>query len=174
MNQKALIIVVIILVVVFVCGVGVGTFGQCNPDDPGCKFDTSPPSWLSSLGGVFGGLQSLSDQDIQNPGCFVSTPTQRLVTLNQFTSCTLGIVASSSPVRSASLTLIQGLQAGITLNPLGESSLPVDTTLEPSDGNSNNGNEANVSLTIQKEGATLTLTCAAGTGSPSQCRIQFD
>ena len=157
---------------VFVCGVGVGTFGQCNPDDPGCKFDTSPPSWLSSLGGLFGGLQPLDNQDIQNPGCF--QPAQRIVVLNQFTSCTLGIVSSSSPVRSASLTLIQGLQANLVLTPGGDSSLPVNTQLKPSDGNSNNGNEANVDLTIQKEGATLTITCASGAGSPSQCRIQFD
>ena len=179
MNKKTLIILAVILVVVFVCGLGVGALGPCNPQqDPNCKISLSAPAWLGLLGGLLGGSNPLRSQDFPSspnpPGCFQFTSSSTPdFTMNTGTNCAVGIASSSSPVRKGILTLVQGSQVRVVLSPGGDSSLPVDTRLRPSDGNANNGDERTLDLTIQKEGATLLLICETGTGSPSQCRVRL-
>jgi hypothetical protein len=145
--MKAFLALLALLLVLFAVGIGLGA-----RDDGGRKADPAEHGWLDALTRPF--RPGVEAGAVRGP-CLAG----RLAAFESMAPCTLEIAPADEEVRTLELSLERGSSVEIDYEP--EGGLDVEARLRPG---------RTMTLSVPREGASLTLACASEDG----CRVRLD
>ncbi len=151
-SQRIALIVLFLIGILFVVGV---YLGASHTDDT----HVQTPSWLSGLGGTLTKPQPLKLTDLSSPNA--SCLQQGKLVISVGSACVYTIAQSQFTQRAASLQLVQGASAIVTLAQ--ENVLPVQQSLTRAGATTT----SKLSVYSGKAHGTLTIQCLNAGGAPT-------
>ena len=155
MKPKVLFIILGVLVVLFLIGTGLNVSRAADAQS------ASIPAWGDAVRGLLEQPLDADDVKIAFPSVCRDQLQQGAFELPAGGQCEMVIAEARTNLRALSLELTGGAGANVTMDPAGEDRLTARESL-----NANTGKTA-VTISIFKEGGTLTIACAGG----AACRL---
>jgi hypothetical protein len=146
--MKIFLVLLALLLVLFVVGIGLGA-----RDDSGRRADPADFGWLDSLTRPF--RPKVEDGALQGP-CLSG----RSAVIGSNAPCGIGIAPADEQVRTLELSLAQGSEVQVDFTPHG-GGLDIHAKLHA---------DREVRLSVPRDGAELTLACAAQEG----CQVRLE